>query len=91
MLEDELGINKETIQLILYENLGMRKLCEKMVPKLLTDEQKQLRESICQDLSDRVETEGTDWMSKIITGDESWMFEYDPETKRQIMQWVERG
>ena len=26
-----------------------------------------------------------------MTGDESWVFEYDPETKKQSMQWVEKG
>nr|CAH7735052.1 unnamed protein product [Callosobruchus chinensis] len=46
MLEDELGINKETIRQMLHEDLGMRKLCAKMVPKVLTVEQKELRLSI---------------------------------------------
>ncbi|UYV77212.1 hypothetical protein LAZ67_15000139 [Cordylochernes scorpioides] len=28
---------------------------------------------------------------KIITGDETWVYQYDPETKRQSSQWVVRG
>ena len=24
---------------------------------------------------------------RVITGDETWCFQYDPETKRQSMQW----
>ncbi len=24
-------------------------------------------------------------------GDESWVFEYNPETKRQSMEWKEKG
>ncbi|UYV76922.1 MIB1 [Cordylochernes scorpioides] len=28
---------------------------------------------------------------KIITGDETWVYQYDPETKRQSNQWIERG
>nr|CAH7733389.1 unnamed protein product [Callosobruchus chinensis] len=91
MLEDELGINKETIRQMLHEDLGMRKLCAKMVPKVLTVEQKELRLSICKDMISRIEEEGEDWMSNVITGDESWVFQYDPETKRQSMQWVEKG
>ncbi|XP_060523192.1 histone-lysine N-methyltransferase SETMAR-like [Cylas formicarius] len=91
MLEDELGINKETIRQMLHEDLGMRKLCAKMVPKVLTVEQKELRLSICEDMISRIEEEGEDWMSNVITGDESWVFQYDPETKRQSMQWVEKG
>nr|CAH7720056.1 unnamed protein product [Callosobruchus chinensis] len=91
MFEDELGINKETIRQMLHEDLGMRKLCAKMVPKVLTVEQKELRLSICKDMISRIEEEGEDWMSNVITGDESWVFQYDPETKRQSMQWVEKG
>ncbi|XP_060520797.1 histone-lysine N-methyltransferase SETMAR-like [Cylas formicarius] len=91
MLEDELGINKETIRQMLHEDLGMRKLCAKMVPKVLTVEQKELRLSICEDMISRIEEEGEDWMSNVITRDESWVFQYDPETKRQSMQWVEKG
>nr|CAH7724637.1 unnamed protein product [Callosobruchus chinensis] len=91
MLEDELGINKETIRQMLDEDLGMRRLCAKMVPKVLTVEQKELRLSICKDMISRIEEEGEDWMSNVITGDESWVFQYDPETKRQSMQWVEKG
>ena len=26
-------------------------------------------------------------LEKVITGDESWVFQYDPETKRQSRQW----
>ncbi|UYV82503.1 hypothetical protein LAZ67_21002595 [Cordylochernes scorpioides] len=28
---------------------------------------------------------------KIITGDETWVYQYDPETKRQSSKWIERG
>ena len=36
---------------------------------------------ICQDLLGRLEFE-PDFLDKVITGDESWVFDYDPETKR---------
>ena len=28
-----------------------------------------------------------DILRQIITGDETWVFQYNPETKRQSMQW----
>jgi predicted DNA binding protein len=34
MLSEELGINKETVRQMLHENLSMRKLCAKLVPKV---------------------------------------------------------
>ena len=30
-------------------------------------------------------------VSKIITGDETWIYHYDPETKQQSRQWCEIG
>lgn len=41
---------------------------------------------VCQDILERLETE-SDLLGKVITGDESWIFEYDLETKRQSLQW----
>ena len=29
------------------------------------------------------------FLNKIITGDETWCFAYDPETKRQSSEWVD--
>ena len=30
-------------------------------------------------------------MERVITGDESWFFQYDPETKRQSLEWRSKG
>jgi hypothetical protein len=38
MIADEVNMNHETIRLIITE-LGMRKICAKMVPRNLTDQQ----------------------------------------------------
>jgi len=42
-IAEQVNIDKETVRKILTEDLGMRKLCAKMVPKELTEEQKQRR------------------------------------------------
>ncbi|UYV78898.1 hypothetical protein LAZ67_17000179 [Cordylochernes scorpioides] len=31
------------------------------------------------------------WLKNVITGDEAWVYGYDPETKRQLSQWLEPG
>ena len=64
----------------------MRKLCGKMVPKKLTTEQKANRRDVRIDLLDRLERE-PEFFSRVITGDESWILEYDPETKCQSREW----
>ena len=86
MIAEELSINKDTVWSIITENLEMRKVCAKMVPKLLSEDQKQQRVTVCQDIIERLEDD-PDLLGRVITGDESWIFEYDPETKRQSRQW----
>ena len=48
--------------------------------------QKVNRLEICQDLLGRLKIE-PNFLNKVITGDESWLFDYDPETKRQSENW----
>jgi len=61
-------------------DLGLRRVSAKFVPKLLTMEQKQLRLEIAQDMLDCVESD-SNFLNTVITGDESWVYGYDPETK----------
>lgn len=64
----------------------MRKVYAKLVPKVLMDEQKESRVSRCKELLGLIEND-PDFLNSVVTGDESWMFEYDPETKRQSSEW----
>jgi hypothetical protein len=65
----------------------MRKVCAKLVSKVSTDdEQKENRVSISRELLDRVR-DNPEFLEQVITGDETWVFEYDPETKRQSSEW----
>ena len=80
-IASELSISKETVWRIITEDLGIcAKICAKMVPKLLSDNQKERRVLVCKDILERLETE-SNLLGKGITGDESWIFENDPETK----------
>ncbi|UYV70267.1 hypothetical protein LAZ67_7002330 [Cordylochernes scorpioides] len=49
------------------------------------DLQMQLRVLRCQELLDLIQNE-PDFLNSVVTGDESWMFEY-PESKRQSCAW----
>ncbi|KAK3777739.1 hypothetical protein RRG08_007152 [Elysia crispata] len=35
----------------------------------------------------RIQTEQNDFLGRIITGDETWVYSWDPETKRQSAEW----
>ena len=64
------------------EDLRMRKVSAKMVPRILTNDQKQLRLLSSSDL-----LRSAEMFDKVITGDDTWCCQYDSETKRQSMQW----
>lgn len=64
----------------------MHRIAAKFVPRLLTTDQKEQRIDICIELKERASSDET-FLSRIITGDESWMYGYDPETKQQSSQW----
>jgi hypothetical protein len=76
----ELNMNRETVRQIVKKDCGMRKISSKMVPRILTHDQKQRRLHISSDLLRSAET-----FDRVITGDETWCFQYDPETKRLSM------
>ena len=90
MICEELSIGRDAVWKILTENLKMRKLRAKMVPKVLSEYQRQRRFTVCQDITKRVEAE-LDLVNSVITGDETWVFEYDSETKRQSREWKSYG
>ncbi|KAL4126684.1 hypothetical protein QTP88_010893 [Uroleucon formosanum] len=87
MLSDELNINRETVRKILIEDLSMKKICAKMVPKNLSEEQKHVRMTVAQDCLEQLENDPK-LLEHVVAGDESWFFQYDPETKRQSQQWL---
>ena len=64
----------------------MWKVCAKLVPRLLNDDQKERHLQVCQDIIEHLQTE-PDLLRRVITVDEPWIFEYDPETKRHSCQW----
>ncbi|UYV84494.1 hypothetical protein LAZ67_X002369 [Cordylochernes scorpioides] len=81
-IADTLHMSTFVVHGIVTEDLQMRKVCAKFVPKVLTQDQKELRVLRCQELLDLIQNE-PGFLNSVVTGDESWMFEYDPESKRQ--------
>ena len=51
-----------------------------MLLRLWTQEQKAHEVNVCQDILQQLEVDDK-LLEKVITGDKSWIFQYDPETK----------
>ena len=83
MIADELGLSRDSVH-----DLGMQKVCAKLVPvpKILSEDQKQRRVNICKGVLQKVRDD-PDILYLVMTAEETWVFQYDPETKRQSMQW----
>jgi len=86
LIAEEVGLPKMDVHRIITEDLHVRKICAKLVPKNLSDEQKDNRALVSRELLDRVTSE-PDFLQRVITGDETWVFEYDPTTKRRSSEW----
>ena len=71
-----------TVHTIISEELKMRKICAKFVPRVLREDKKERR---CHDSREMVELINSDpaALDALVTCNESWIYCYDPETKRQ--------
>ena len=84
-LAEECGISVGSCDHILTEELKMHRVAAKFVPRLMTSNQQAHRVQVYQDLRDHSEND-KEFFSKIITGDESWVYGSDVETKVQFSQ-----
>ena len=83
MISEETGLNKNAVHRILTEHLHMRKICAE---KLVCGAKSKPVGNLLGCAVGRLEIE-PNFLHKVITGDESWMSDYDPETKRQSEEW----
>jgi len=86
IIASELNLNHNTVHQILTQELAMRKVCAKIVPKNLTIEQKDNRKDVCLHLLERIQSD-RNFLKNVITGDKTWISEYDPQTKGQSKEW----
>jgi hypothetical protein len=80
------GLSYGTVQCILSDDLHMRRIAAKFVLRLLSNDQKEHRDAVCRELRFQARDD-SNFISKVITGDESWVYGYDTETKQQLSQW----
>ncbi|XP_060615302.2 protein GVQW3 [Anolis sagrei] len=86
LIAEKVGLPKTDVHRIMTEDLHMRKNCAKLVPKNLSDEQKNNHVLISHELLGRVSSE-PDLLQRLIAGDETWVFEYDPTAEKQTSEW----
>jgi len=73
-------------QRMLKEDLNMKRVSTKFVPQFLTEEQKNNRWNVCYNLREQVGN-NRQILSRVVTGDETWCYGYDLETKQVSNHW----
>jgi [histone H3]-lysine36 N-dimethyltransferase SETMAR len=91
MIAKELGLSTGSVYNILHHKLGMSKICARWVPRMLTPEMKQRRLEASRLEIDRINKDPDSYYSRLVTGDETWLHHYDPDTKQESMQWKHHG
>ncbi len=79
-------ISTGSIHNILRLDLQVKKKAPKFVPRVLTQEQKDLRVSVCR--RNLKETQDPLFLWSVITGDESWFSVLEPKLKQSSCQWM---
>lgn len=90
-IAEELQISKERVGEIMHKHLNMRKISARWVPKMLSPFDKQRRLETSKDFLELVGDNLDDICDRIVTVDESWIRQYDPESKQESMQWMKKG
>ena len=65
----------------------MKKVSARWVPKLLNDFERENRMNRSIDALDLFNESPNEMENSLVTSDESWIHHYEPESKRQSMQW----
>jgi len=87
---DKVGISIGSCHQIFTEKLHICHVSAEFVLRLLTDNQKENHLEISQELL--ANTNGNEnFLKNIITGDKTWIYGYDAETKMQLWQWMGKG
>ena len=90
-IANALHISHGSVLTTLHDRLGMQKITARWIPKSLSDEQMATRASVCSALLKRFRSKEDDFLSSLVTVDETWIHYYEPENKAQSRQWVGPG
>ena len=86
-LASECGISNGSVYTIIHEHLGMSKVSVRWVPRNLNMQERQQRVESSQELLKVYNTNPEDFHTRLVTGDETWLHHWDPDTEKESMQW----
>ena len=89
-ISTQFDVSVGTVHTIIREELKIRKICTKFIPRVPREDQTERR---CHDNREMVELINSDTavIDALVTCGKSWIYCYDPETKRESSQWKHAG
>lgn len=90
-IEETLKISFVSVYAVLTDVLGMSQLSTRWVPRMLTRDQIQAGLKISRIILVRFQENPANFMDGIVTQDETWVNDFDPESKHQSKQWKRAG
>ncbi len=89
-IAEEMSVPKSSVHTMIQKDLKFKKLAPKMVPMVLTDEQKRFRVHLCESSLESLRT-NPNLMETVVTGDKSGVSILEVDTKQSSCQWLPKG
>ncbi|KAI6648703.1 Histone-lysine N-methyltransferase SETMAR-like [Oopsacas minuta] len=83
-----LDISRGSLHAILHEHLLVRKVAARWIPLKISEGQITTRVDWCKFMIRKFDHGRSKLLNTLITGDEAWIYQYDPETKQQTSVWL---
>ena len=87
-IQNFMKVSSGSLTRILHDCLGIRKHCARWVLHNLSEKQKRGRVDWCTHMLRKFDRGRSPRVWDTVTGDETWVYQYDPETKQQSTVWV---
>ena len=81
-------ISSGSLTHFVHDCLGVKKRCARWMPHNVSEEQKRGRVDWCTHMPRKFDRGRSTRVWNILTGDETWVYQYNPETKQQSAVWV---
>ncbi len=89
-IANKLNLSVGSTHSILKDHLNLSKLSGRWVPKLLREDQLAMRTDLSLQTLSKWDANLHNFEKRIVTGDETWLYQYDYEDKKQSKQWRPR-
>jgi len=84
---EQLGISRERVGSIIHEDLDMRRLSAKWVPKCLNADQNRQRCKSSEQFWNFFRLDPNYFLSRLMTMNDTWLYHYYPVAKQQSVEW----